>query len=152
MTVPESADSRPAMIRRSVDLPPPDGPSRAVSWPLGMSRLTSCSATKSPKFLVTSLIWMLMGSLLSAGLLLGGAQESDHHDADDRGGGEEEGGGVGGALVEALVLRLDHEGRRLGLLHDVAGHDLDRAELAEAAREGQHDAVHDRPLDARQGD
>ena len=33
-----SACSRPAMMRSSVDLPPPLGPSSAVSWPVGMSR------------------------------------------------------------------------------------------------------------------
>ena len=35
---------------------------------------------------------------------------------------------------------------------DVAGDDLDRAELAERAGQAEHDAVHDRPLDAGQGD
>ena len=35
-TVPLSAFSSPAMIRSSVDLPPPLGPSRAVSCPVGM--------------------------------------------------------------------------------------------------------------------
>ena len=37
------------MIRSRVDLPPPLGPRRAVSWPVGMLTLTSSSATKSPK-------------------------------------------------------------------------------------------------------
>ena len=35
-TVPESGSSSPAMMRSSVDLPPPLGPSRAVSWPVGI--------------------------------------------------------------------------------------------------------------------
>ena len=33
LTVPESADSRPAMIRSSVDLPPPDGPEQRGELP-----------------------------------------------------------------------------------------------------------------------
>src|SRR5439155_16345290 len=41
------------MIRRSVVLPEPDGPSRARSAPLGTSRLTLSSARKSSKRLLT---------------------------------------------------------------------------------------------------
>ena len=37
------------MMRSSVDLPPPLGPSRAVSDPVGTSSETSSSATASPK-------------------------------------------------------------------------------------------------------
>ena len=45
--------SSPAITRSSVDLPPPLGPSRAVSEPSGTSSDTSSSATKSPKRLET---------------------------------------------------------------------------------------------------
>ncbi len=41
------------MMRSSVDLPPPLGPSRAVSCPVGMLTVTSSRATKSPKRLLT---------------------------------------------------------------------------------------------------
>ena len=51
-----------------------------------------------------------------------------------------------------LVLLLDHQRCGLGLAGEVAGDDLDRAELAERAGQRQHDAVHDRPLDAGQRD
>ena len=44
------------------------------------------------------------------------------------------------------------ERRGLGLAGEVAGDDLDRAELAEGAGQAQHDAVHDGPLDAGQRD
>ena len=37
------------MMRSSVDLPEPEGPSSAVSEPSGISRDTSSSAVKSPK-------------------------------------------------------------------------------------------------------
>jgi hypothetical protein len=47
-TEPESGVSSPAMTRRSVDLPEPLGPSRAVSEPSGIARETSSSAAKSP--------------------------------------------------------------------------------------------------------
>jgi hypothetical protein len=52
-TLPVSGRSRPAMTRSRVDLPLPDGPSRAVSEPLGISTDTSSSAAKSPKRLDT---------------------------------------------------------------------------------------------------
>ena len=48
------------MTRSRVDLPPPLGPSSAVSEPLGISTETSVSAAKSPKFLFTSRTMMLM--------------------------------------------------------------------------------------------
>src|SRR5690349_14106827 len=54
------------MIRRRVDLPPPLGPRRAVSSPVGMLTETSSSATKSPKRLVTPLTSMLIGRALVA--------------------------------------------------------------------------------------
>ena len=46
---PVSGASSPAMIRSSVDLPEPLGPSSAVSDPSGTSSVTSSSAVKSPK-------------------------------------------------------------------------------------------------------
>ena len=48
------------MMRSSVDLPPPLGPSSAVSCPVGMLTDTSSRATKSPKRLPTLAISMLM--------------------------------------------------------------------------------------------
>ena len=45
MTTPASGVSSPAMIRSSVDLPEPLGPSSAVSEPSGTSSVTSSSAT-----------------------------------------------------------------------------------------------------------
>ena len=47
-TVPASGASSPAMMRKSVDLPPPEGPSSAVSDPAGMSMDTSERAAKVP--------------------------------------------------------------------------------------------------------
>src|SRR4029453_6581694 len=41
--------SRPAITRSSVDLPLPEGPSRAVREPLGISTDTSSRAVKAPK-------------------------------------------------------------------------------------------------------
>ena len=65
------------MIRSSVDLPEPLGPSSEVSEPSGISSETSSSATKSPNDLRTSrtaimrhpsvgLIWVMASSVASA--------------------------------------------------------------------------------------
>src|SRR5690606_30541048 len=58
--LPLSWRSRPAMIRSSVVLPQPEGPSSAVNSPAGKSRETSSSATKSPKRLWICLTLMLI--------------------------------------------------------------------------------------------
>ena len=48
------------MMRSSVDLPLPLGPSSAVSEPSATSTLTSSSAVKSPKRFVMCSAWMVM--------------------------------------------------------------------------------------------
>ena len=133
------------MIRSSVDLPPPRRAEQRGQLAGGDVQRDVVERDEVAELLVDVLD-------LDAHDWSPWAKEADDDDADHRGDGEQEGDGVGGGLVEALVLRLDDQGRGLGLAGDVAGDDLDRAELAERAREGQHDAVHDRPLDARQGD
>ncbi len=62
-TVPESGFSSPAITRKSVDFPPPLGPSSAVSEPSRTSSDTSSSAVKSPKRLDTESMTMLMSVL-----------------------------------------------------------------------------------------
>jgi hypothetical protein len=49
------------MMRSSVDFPPPEGPSSAVSLPDGMLTDTSSSATNFPKSLPTLAISILNG-------------------------------------------------------------------------------------------
>src|SRR5262245_30014399 len=53
----------PAMIRSSVVLPEPDGPSNATGSPCGTVRLTSRRAVKLPNRFVTCWTSMLMGIL-----------------------------------------------------------------------------------------
>src|ERR1700730_17238134 len=52
------------MMRRSVVLPEPDGPSSAINSPELTSRLTLSRAVKAPNRLVTSCKAIFMGSLL----------------------------------------------------------------------------------------
>src|SRR5689334_745358 len=60
--VPASGQSRPAMMRSSVVLPEPEGPSKASNSPLSTRRSTLSSAAKSPKRLtifLTSIVTMM---------------------------------------------------------------------------------------------
>src|SRR5688572_16649868 len=59
--LPSSGCSSPAMMRSSVVLPEPLGPSSATSSPVPIVRLTFFSAWKLPKVLLTLLTSMLMG-------------------------------------------------------------------------------------------
>src|SRR5689334_19254341 len=130
------------MTRSRVDLPPPLGPSSAVSEPDGMSTETSSSATNSPNFLV-----MRRASIPMSGLL--GPEEVHDEQREDRQRGQRERHGVGVRLLEVLEALLDVEGGRLGLADDPARHNRHRAELAEAAGQREDDAVRDAPLDGR---
>src|SRR3954471_5314731 len=62
-TSPESGQSRPAMIRSSVVLPEPEGPSSASNSPWPTFRSTSSSAAKLPNFLTMFLTSMVTRSL-----------------------------------------------------------------------------------------
>src|ERR671910_2478848 len=54
-TLPPLMSSRPAIIRRAVDFPHPDGPTKTTNSPSGISKLIlSTATTSSPKTLVTS--------------------------------------------------------------------------------------------------
>src|SRR5215212_1077315 len=54
-TLPALMSSRPAIIRRAVDFPQPEGPTKTTNSPSGMSRfILSTATTSSPKTLVTS--------------------------------------------------------------------------------------------------
>src|SRR5919107_2271299 len=54
-TLPPVMSSRPAIIRRAVDFPQPEGPTKTTNSPSGISRfILSTATTSSPKTLVTS--------------------------------------------------------------------------------------------------
>src|SRR4051812_16299847 len=94
------------MIRSSVDLPEPLGPSSAVSEPSGTSSVTRSSAVKSPKFLVTA--WT---SILICGLRRGSLRspraENGHCEQDEQGHDRELGGrGVGTCDLAGTYRRV----------------------------------------------
>src|SRR5215210_5118652 len=104
------------MTRSSVDLPPPDGPSRAVSDPPAIVTLTSSRATKVPNCFVT--LWTEMVMVLPFPI---GAKQVDRDEHEDCYGGEYERHRVCGWLVEVLEALLDEERRRLSLAEDAPG-------------------------------
>src|SRR3712207_5880581 len=53
-TLPSSGLTKPAMTRRSVVLPDPDGPSRLVRRPSSRPALTESSTRPAPKLFVTA--------------------------------------------------------------------------------------------------
>src|SRR5207244_1021228 len=102
-TSPRSGQSSPAMMRSSVVLPDPDGPSSASSSPDSMSRLTLSRAVKAPKRLVTSCSAISMTSLLCGAAF-------QHHFGDQRDQGQQRqqrGHGKRGHELVLVVEDLD---------------------------------------------
>src|SRR5690606_28679258 len=96
-TAPMSGKSSPAMMRSSVVLPDPDGPSSARNSPGRASRLTLSSATKSPKRLVMPESVMLISmSRVGAVIAVAPFQRAFQHEGDQRQQGEERGDGERG--------------------------------------------------------
>src|SRR5919106_130084 len=50
---PDEMSSSPAIMRRSVDLPQPDGPTKTQNSPCSARRSTPCTTSASPKRLIT---------------------------------------------------------------------------------------------------
>src|SRR5438874_34088 len=69
-TSPESALSRPAMMRSKVDLPDPDGPRNAMNSRASSVRLTSSSTGVAPKLFRTPLSCRLATRLSPSGVRL----------------------------------------------------------------------------------
>jgi hypothetical protein len=81
---PEVRGWRPAMARRRVDLPQPEGPRREVNWPWGMVRETLLTAVKEGEKAMEALERVTSGGV-SVGVRMGGRSS--------------EGCGVGGVKV-----------------------------------------------------
>src|SRR4051794_4472135 len=102
---PDVMSSSPTIIRSSVDLPQPEGPTRIMNSPSAISRLTSLTAGKpSPYFLTMFFIVMAaIGSVslrcYRASALDGAVGESgddaplEDEDEDDDGDGDDHRGG-----------------------------------------------------------
>jgi hypothetical protein len=62
---PPEISSRPAIMRSSVDLPQPDGPTSTVKEPSVMSMSTPCRTAVSPKLFLTP--WIVTLAICAAG-------------------------------------------------------------------------------------
>src|SRR3954471_20278032 len=144
-TRPSSGGSRPAITRSSVDLPPPLGPSSAVSEPSGTTTDTSLSAACSPNRLLTP--WASIAMELP--LPVEECHREEHRDGQQR---EQDARGIRRRHVEALEAILDEHGERLGPALKLARDDAHRAELAERPRRREHDSVAHSGPDRGQGD
>src|SRR5256714_12792593 len=106
MTTPESGTSSPAITRSSVDLPPPLGPSSAVSEPSGTMIDTSSSATWSPKRFVTPCASIAM----RVSLPVEEGHREEHRDGEH---GQQHGRRIGRCHVEPLEAVLHEHRQRL---------------------------------------
>src|SRR3954452_16267373 len=112
---PEVMSSRPTIMRSSVDLPQPDGPTRIMNSPSATSMLTSFTAGKpSPYFL--TMFFMSMAAI-GAHLHCAGGEAGDdlsleQQDDDDDGDGDHHGGG-GQQAVWRVERVWPHEERQL---------------------------------------
>ena len=135
------------MIRSSVDLPPPLGPSSAVSEPRGTSTVDVVERGKVPKRLEMSRTSMPI-SVISFG-----TQELDdaagQHTANAA---STVATAIRRRLVEVLEALLDEERAGSGSGRRAARRRPDRAELTERAGQAEHDAVGEGPADRREGD
>ncbi len=155
---PQSGVSRPAMMRSSVVLPQPEGPSSATSSPEGNVQADvvqrgeaaealrdvadfdahdGCSLRKFRRCLACSPPRLPLDQTLE-------------HQRHQRQASEQRGHGEGGREVVLVVENLDVQRHGVGLAADVPGHDRHRAELAHGAGVAQDHAVEQAPLDVGQ--
>src|SRR5215207_10760570 len=143
------------MSRSVVDLPQPEGPSRATSRPGGAEKLTRSTAGVAPQLFVTPLNATSAMSLAAGPLLSDltedvGAQEAlDHHHERDRGHEQDERRNRGDLVVAAHRGRVEQERQGRDLRHaDEEG----AGELVERLEEHEDRARHDAGRGEREGD
>src|SRR6185295_1479687 len=148
-TAPESGQSRPAMIRSSVVLPEPDGPSNASSSPLATLRSTPSSAANDPNLFTMFLTSIATRDLsfvkmpFENGLCHQRDQRQHRQQRRDRERGNE---------LIFIVENLDQQRHGVGLAANVPGYHRHRAEFAHRARVAQQYAIEHAPFDIGQSD
>src|SRR5215210_6616299 len=141
-TSPESGCSRPAMTRKSVDLPLPLGPRSAVREPLAIASETLSRATKLPNRFVTLRTAIAIRLLLSEQVHRQKSQDSQHREDDGR--------RVRPDGVERLEALVDVQRQRLRSTGQPTRDDGDCAVLAEGTRGREDDAVGEAPANRGQ--
>src|SRR5262245_33697210 len=115
------------MIRSSVVLPEPDGPSSASNSPSPTFRSTLSSAAKLPNFFTIPLTSIVTWNLSFVQPPL---ENRLHHQGDQRQHGQQRGDRERRYELIFIVEDLDQQRHGVGLAADVARHDRHRAELA----------------------
>src|SRR6266498_3119658 len=160
--------SRPAIMRSTVVLPPPLGPSSASSSPSLTEKLTLLTAATVPNCLLTFFSSMLIRPVRFAdssfGLFFSSPlrqlvcarlfpfQECLDAQREQRQQGEQTGYRKRRRPLVFVIQLLDAQGHGIGVSRDMAGDDRDRAELAHRAGVAEDDAVHQTPLHRGQRD
>src|ERR1043166_2608687 len=169
---PSVGSSSPAIMRKTVVLPPPLGPRRATSSPSLTEKLTCFTAATSPNCLVTFLSSMLMPGRASCqdsesgsrfvvfGLSRGALsalviallfpfQEGLQTQREQGEQGEQAGDGESGGAGVFLVKLFHAQRHGVRMAGDVAGDNRDRAEFAHGAGIAKDHAVEQAPFDRR---
>src|SRR5437867_4227603 len=124
---PALADSSPAMMRRRLVLPEPEGPSRARNSPRSTARSMPSSTEPWPKCLLRPWIVTLMSDTgLGDGgetLAIAKLEQALEHERHQPQPGQQRGYGEGAHRVIFVVERLDVERHRVGGAADAAGND-----------------------------
>src|SRR5215207_3444003 len=150
-TSPASGKSRPDMMRRSVVLPEPEGPSSAKSSPCATDRPTDFRATKSSKRLVRSIASMLMnGPVAATGELP--FEQALRSKSEQRQHGKKRCDREGGGEVVLIVQNFDMQRHGVGMTADMPGYHGNRPEFAHGAGIAQQHAVKQAPADVGKSD
>src|SRR3954452_3606494 len=137
------------MIRSSVVLPEPDGPSSASNSPLPTFRSTLSSAVNAPNFLT-----MFLTSMVTRGLSFVQTpfEHGLHDQRDQRQHREQRCNRKRRYELILIVENLNQQRHGVGLAADMARYDRHRAELAHGARVAQQYAIQQPPFDIGQSD
>ena len=150
-TDPASANSSPAMMRSSVVLPEPDGPSSATSCPRGISRSTASSAVNCPNRLVIPRNGDAhAGNLRNfCGFPFDDALDHQRRERQER---QQRSDGERRDELIIVVEHFDLQRHRIGQTADVTRNHRYRSELSHRARVAKNHAIEQRPLDVGKRD
>src|SRR4051812_10387577 len=132
------------MIRNSVVLPEPEGPSSASNSPLPTFRSTLSRAAKAPNFLTMFLTSMVMRDLSFVQTTL---ENGLHDQRDQRQHRQQRRNRKRRHELIFIIENLDQQRHGVGLTANMPRHHRHRAELAHRARIAEQYAVEQAPFD-----
>src|SRR3954469_24554423 len=137
------------MIRSSVVLPEPDGPSSASNSPSATLRSTSSSAAKPPNFFTMLRTSIATGELSFVQMPF---ENGLCQQCDQRQHGQQRRDRERRYELVFVVENLDQQRHGVGLAANVSGYHRYRAELAHGAGVAQQHAIQHAPFDIGQSD